>query len=86
MNTLNTFNNATAMERFTVILSALATPPLLQRFPCISVLSEIQLMEITLFYVPQKHIDKKLFEEAYIKFHRQVLLIPQVTAPLTSEN
>jgi hypothetical protein len=83
MNTLNMFNNATTMERFKVVLSALATPPLLQRFPCSSVLSGVQLMELTSFYVPLKNIDEKLFEEAYLKFHREVLLIPQVTALLT---
>jgi hypothetical protein len=64
-------------------LSTLATPPLLQRFPYSSVLSGVQLIELTSLYAPLKHIDKKLFEEAYIKFHRQVLSIPQVTAPPT---
>jgi hypothetical protein len=86
MNMLNMFNNATTMERFTAILSALATPPLLQRFPYSSVLSGIQLIELTSFYSPLKHIDKKLFEEAYVKFQRQVLSIPQVTAPPTRKS
>jgi hypothetical protein len=64
MNTLNMLNNATTMERSKVILLALARLPLLQRFPCSSVLSGVQLVELASFYILPKHIDKKLFEEA----------------------